>query len=123
VVVTHAYEATLQDELVLNVGDKVYIVKEFDDGWALGIHKETEKEGAFPLICTESLPYADEPRNKEVRISKRVSSVFWEKESHASSVNPFFGKQSPNENPREAGLNLPSDEYYDELDLDLPDRR
>ena len=153
VVVTHAYESTLQDELDLQVGDKVYIIREFDDGWALGLHKNTEREGAFPLICTEdisaaanrlTLPVdigmdweqgASSP-TKEVRISKRVSSVYWEKESRTSSVNPFFGLNSPaprdsikpigktnKKNIREAGLSLPSDDYYGELDLDLPDRR
>jgi hypothetical protein len=151
VVVTHVYESTLQDELDLQVGDKVYIIKEFDDGWALGVHKDTEREGAFPLVCTEDVSEAANrltlpvdtdmdweqgaSSNKDVRISKRVSSVYWEKESRASSVNPFFGRNSPapsdsrpsgkgnRNNAREAGLSLPSDDYYGELDLDLPDRR
>ncbi len=159
VTVTHPYEATLQDELALSLGDQVHIVKEFDDGWALGIHAQTNQEGAFPLVCTEdrseagsdihdnrlTLPasVADpdlewikaQGRNTDsIRISKRLSSQLWERQSRVSSdgrssVNPFRGLASPSRNSFGSPLRntfkrdmveTPMDDYYDELDSDVP---
>jgi hypothetical protein len=158
VTVTHPYDATLQDELALAVGDQVYIVKEFDDGWALGVHAVTQQAGAFPLVCTVdrsdsgsemndnrlTLPPFSASDDQEsgwkkgsaesIRISKRMSSQIWDKESRLSSdgrssVNPFRGRASPSMNSFGSPLknnfsrdmrDTPKDDYYDELDNDLP---
>lgn len=157
VTVTHPYDATLQDELALNIGDQVHIVKEFDDGWALGVHAVTQQEGAFPLVCTEdrsdsgsetndnrlTLPpfsASDDPEAgwkkgaESIRISKRMSSQIWDKESRLSSdgrssVNPFRGRATTSMNSFGSPLkqnfsrdmrDTPKDDYYDELDNDLP---
>ncbi len=32
-------------------GDKVTLLQQFDDGWALGFNETTQKQGAFPFAC------------------------------------------------------------------------
>ncbi|KAL2915944.1 hypothetical protein HK105_204367 [Polyrhizophydium stewartii] len=49
--VLHPYEPTLPDELRLEVGAEIYMVRSFDDGWALGFDAVNSKQGAFPLVC------------------------------------------------------------------------
>ncbi|OAJ37675.1 hypothetical protein BDEG_21672 [Batrachochytrium dendrobatidis JEL423] len=49
--VLHPYEPTLPDELRLEVGLEIIMVRAFDDGWALGFDPNTSKQGAFPLVC------------------------------------------------------------------------
>ncbi|KAI9004412.1 hypothetical protein DFJ74DRAFT_416015 [Hyaloraphidium curvatum] len=49
------YRAVEKDELTLTVGDKVMVITEYLDGWALGRHLprngQAGVEGVFPLIC------------------------------------------------------------------------
>lgn len=55
VVVIGTYEGKCDDELNLVIGELIYIKKEFDDGWAVGIEQKSKKEGVFPLMCTAKL--------------------------------------------------------------------
>ncbi|KAG0168302.1 hypothetical protein DFQ28_007467 [Apophysomyces sp. BC1034] len=50
--VIHPYPAQLADELMLQIGDIVYLSTRFDDGWAVGYNVATGLRGVFPLICT-----------------------------------------------------------------------
>eukprot|EP00834_Sanchytrium_tribonematis_P005827 NODE_381_length_8377_cov_0.385238.p4 type:complete len:308 gc:universal NODE_381_length_8377_cov_0.385238:5586-6509(+) len=54
VLVVHPYNATLDDELTLNVGDMIAITKEYQDGWALGYNHSSKMEGVFPAACVGS---------------------------------------------------------------------
>ncbi|KAJ3406721.1 SH3-domain kinase binding protein 1 [Chytriomyces hyalinus] len=49
--VSHAYEPTRSDELRLNPGHSVVIVRDFGDGWAEGIDLLSGDGGIFPLSC------------------------------------------------------------------------
>ncbi|KAJ3160367.1 hypothetical protein HDU86_000701 [Geranomyces michiganensis] len=49
--VLHHYVPTLTDELPLQAGTEIIMVKCFDDGWALGVNPSTGQTGAFPLVC------------------------------------------------------------------------
>ena len=49
----YPYSKALPDELELEIGDEIVILKEFDDGWALGKIIGTGMEGAFPLVCIQ----------------------------------------------------------------------
>ncbi|KAJ3385681.1 hypothetical protein HDU84_002075 [Entophlyctis sp. JEL0112] len=51
VMVVYAYAAQQADELTLVPGARVSVVKEFEDGWALGVLLETGRKGAFPMTC------------------------------------------------------------------------
>ncbi|CAG8492428.1 6120_t:CDS:2 [Funneliformis mosseae] len=51
VVVVFSYSAQLPDELELSVNDVIEVKQKFDDGWAVGINRNTGKEGAFPNVC------------------------------------------------------------------------
>ncbi|KAJ3345617.1 hypothetical protein HDU83_003891 [Entophlyctis luteolus] len=51
VMVVYAYAAEQSDELTLVPGARVSVVKEFEDGWALGVLLETGRKGAFPMTC------------------------------------------------------------------------
>lgn len=55
VVVIETYEGKCADELSLVIGELIYIKKEFDDGWAVGIEQKSKKEGVFPIMCTAKL--------------------------------------------------------------------
>ena len=52
--IIHSYTSTLDDELSLIQGDFLFLVREFDDGWALGVDPRTGDQGAFPLVCVET---------------------------------------------------------------------
>ncbi|KAJ3232204.1 hypothetical protein HDU81_003252 [Chytriomyces hyalinus] len=49
--IVHQYNATQPDELTLDVGKEVVLVKAFNDGWARGKNPETGKIGMFPMVC------------------------------------------------------------------------
>lgn len=48
--IVHPYEATLQDELKLVPGSFIYLIRAFDDGWALGMDPKSGHQGAFPMV-------------------------------------------------------------------------
>ncbi|CAG8633625.1 17127_t:CDS:2 [Dentiscutata erythropus] len=54
VTVVFPYEANLTDELNISPNDVIEITHKFDDGWAVGINRNTGKEGAFPMVCVSS---------------------------------------------------------------------
>ncbi|CAG8486611.1 4270_t:CDS:2 [Dentiscutata heterogama] len=54
VTVVFPYEANLPDELNISPNDVIEITHKFDDGWAVGINRNTGKEGAFPTVCVSS---------------------------------------------------------------------
>lgn len=71
--VFHEYKASIDDELSLDVGDEILVLREFDDGWALGVNLKTKAQGAFPLVCCQQqITHLDPMSNAQ--ISKRVSS-------------------------------------------------
>ncbi|KAJ3233451.1 hypothetical protein HDU81_002251 [Chytriomyces hyalinus] len=51
--VIHYFEPQMEDEIELCVRDKVRMVEEFDDGWAVVVNLETDEEGMVPLRCVE----------------------------------------------------------------------
>ncbi len=53
VLVTYPYNASMDDELVLNVGDLLRVNIEYGDGWLLGYNHTTHQEGIFPAACIE----------------------------------------------------------------------
>jgi hypothetical protein len=65
------YQSSLLDEIDLEIGDRVRIIQKFDDGWALGLNLNTDKEGAFPFQCVE--PRFSGQRNDS---PKRFSSTY-----------------------------------------------
>ncbi|KAJ3286554.1 hypothetical protein HK104_008975 [Borealophlyctis nickersoniae] len=72
--VVHPYNPSLQDELTLEVGDEVVLLKAFDDGWALGLTPANGNQGAFPLVCVSR---SDEsPRDPEILNAERQSLSF-----------------------------------------------
>jgi hypothetical protein len=66
------YQSSLLDELDLEIGDRVRIIQKFDDGWALGLNLNTDKEGAFPFACVEP----GISGVKSISNNKRVSSIY-----------------------------------------------
>lgn len=65
--ILHSYTSSLEDELDLVEGTRVFLVKQFDDGWALGVDPRSGNQGAFPLVCVDTRTSAD----------KRESSMGW----------------------------------------------
>ncbi|KAJ3228784.1 hypothetical protein HDU81_005878 [Chytriomyces hyalinus] len=47
------FEPELEDEIELCARDKVRVLEEFDDGWAVVVNLDTEEEGMVPLRCIE----------------------------------------------------------------------
>lgn len=47
--VLQSYTPQLTDELELQTNDVIYMLKEYDDGWAKGFNTRTEKTGVFPV--------------------------------------------------------------------------
>ncbi|KAJ3123004.1 hypothetical protein HK098_002300 [Nowakowskiella sp. JEL0407] len=65
------YDANLEDELILSVGDIILVDETFDDGWATGTNLTTGQEGCFPMACCVAESVTSELPKK---INKRVSS-------------------------------------------------
>jgi hypothetical protein len=87
------------DELPLDIGDLVYCLKEFDDGWALGCNPITQEQGVFPLMLTrakndDSVDIFDKKlsfiRKPSIRMSSR-SSLASGYSIESIGVNPFRG--------------------------------
>lgn len=64
--VMHPYSASMNDELELVAESIIYLVKSFDDGWALGVDPKTGKQGAFPTVCVKELQQLEETSAKPV---------------------------------------------------------
>ncbi|KAJ3125142.1 hypothetical protein HK098_000573 [Nowakowskiella sp. JEL0407] len=84
-VVVHPYEATMPDELTLQLGHEVLMLQEYDDGWALGVLSDGQ-QGAFPIVCValpEEIPENffsqmtshQQRLSESIRLSKRASST------------------------------------------------
>ncbi|CAG8566910.1 27942_t:CDS:2 [Gigaspora margarita] len=52
VIVVFPYDAVKDDELDISFNEVIEITQKFDDGWAVGLNRNTGIEGAFPMICT-----------------------------------------------------------------------
>ncbi|KAJ3108097.1 hypothetical protein HDU97_002332 [Phlyctochytrium planicorne] len=54
VLAIHAWEPRLPDQLELQFGDKITVLKSFNDGWASGRNETRHKTGIFPLHCVQN---------------------------------------------------------------------
>lgn len=74
------YQGLQEDELTLQPGNDVILIKEFDDGWALGMQPLTGQKGAFPMACVAKPDDVERRRSERFskdRLSKRMSSIAW----------------------------------------------
>ncbi|CAI2165019.1 7303_t:CDS:2 [Funneliformis geosporum] len=69
VVVVFPYSAQLPDELELSLNDIIEVKQKFDDGWAVGINRNTDKEGAFPNVCVVGFENVGESESGSCSIS------------------------------------------------------
>ncbi|KAG9288348.1 hypothetical protein G9A89_021379 [Geosiphon pyriformis] len=99
VIVVYPYAAQLPDELELNQNDEIIVKQAFDDGWAVGVNRNTGKEGAFPLVCVvspnltgqDSLDHINSPGLSEAsRHSSEGNTHF------RQSIAPTTGSLTPN---------------------------
>ncbi|KAJ3376493.1 hypothetical protein HDU92_000289, partial [Lobulomyces angularis] len=51
VLVVHPYYPNLTDELQLDVGMELLVIRRFEDGWASGLNPITGQHGLFPAVC------------------------------------------------------------------------
>ncbi|CAG8440265.1 7163_t:CDS:2 [Ambispora gerdemannii] len=87
--VVHPYTPVLPDELELAPNDVIIIKRLFDDGWAVGINRDTGKEGAFPLVCIAS-PEIVSQNSQDPRISIGVSEL----SQHSTNSSEFYSESS-----------------------------
>lgn len=50
-VVNRPFVPTLQDEITVNPGERVHMLRKFDDGWGYAENLHTGKRGLFPIDC------------------------------------------------------------------------
>jgi len=93
-IVNHTFVPTRPDELQVNLGDRIRVLKEYDDGWALCVNMSTSsdadqdrKQGMVPMACWSSEDIgaggagAEEngtgigDDDKMLRLSRRVTSL------------------------------------------------
>ncbi|KAJ3398158.1 SH3-domain kinase binding protein 1 [Chytriomyces hyalinus] len=58
--VMYAFEPAQSDELKLQVGEKIELKQEYDDGWGYGLNLNSFKEGVFPLDCLDAVSNGEE---------------------------------------------------------------
>ncbi|TPX64880.1 hypothetical protein CcCBS67573_g08286 [Chytriomyces confervae] len=69
--VMYAFEPAQSDELKLQVGEKIELKQEYDDGWGYGLNLNSFKEGVFPLDCLDAVLNGEEQSYRT-----RRSSIF-----------------------------------------------
>ncbi|ORZ16923.1 hypothetical protein BCR42DRAFT_413513 [Absidia repens] len=90
--VVSTYSPTLSDEVDIQLGDRIEILVEYDDGWCQGINlTQGNTKGVFPRHCVEQYPgggeqqqqqqqqqhmKVDGPPQLELGEMKRVSSMY-----------------------------------------------
>ncbi|KAJ3339520.1 hypothetical protein HDU93_008051 [Gonapodya sp. JEL0774] len=52
----HSYSPQDTDEIHLSLGDQVWCLFQFSDGWGAGTNRMTTQSGYFPMICLGSSP-------------------------------------------------------------------
>jgi hypothetical protein len=67
-VAKHIYTPRLIDEINLIKGDIIYLIHNFDDGWAKGYNLRTGKEGIFPLVFTSKLDNVEEIQTENMSL-------------------------------------------------------
>lgn len=87
VVVIHPYYPTLADELGLEVGCEILLMKLFDDGWGFGVKPMTGQQGAFPLVCVSKGLTNEEIEN--VKPEEIVTAAVMPQLSSPSSGSPI----------------------------------
>ncbi|KAJ3026321.1 UNVERIFIED_CONTAM: Sorbin and SH3 domain-containing protein 2 [Siphonaria sp. JEL0065] len=70
-----AFAPERSDELDLQIGDRVIVTAEYDDGWGYGTNVTTNQQGVFPLDCLESFA-PQSASNKNAGKKARVSSIY-----------------------------------------------
>ncbi|KAJ3121320.1 hypothetical protein HK098_003788 [Nowakowskiella sp. JEL0407] len=74
-VVMDEFFPTLDDEIQLQIGDKVQVVEQYDDGWCIGKNLNSGEIGAFPGAClSEEGKNNDGKRRSEYR--SRTNSLY-----------------------------------------------
>ncbi|ORY98691.1 hypothetical protein BCR43DRAFT_487985 [Syncephalastrum racemosum] len=78
--VVSTYTPTLDDELYVQLGDRVQVFVEYDDGWCLGANLSANgARGVFPQHCVQQSsphqPFAQTLTPNDNRYSKRSSSL------------------------------------------------
>ena len=88
--VAFPYSATMVDELTLVVGDVLYLVHTFNDGWAYGINIESKQQGVFPKVCTKELPRVENVIDETVIENEIINDEIVDKnfEKRLSSLQP-----------------------------------
>ncbi|KAI8613932.1 hypothetical protein BC830DRAFT_1129740 [Chytriomyces sp. MP71] len=66
----------LQDEIPVTIGDKIALVQNFDDGWAIGYSFRLNKKGLFPQECLFGAA-SKHFTAAEAQKKKRVSSIYY----------------------------------------------
>ncbi|KAJ3117267.1 hypothetical protein HK098_006307, partial [Nowakowskiella sp. JEL0407] len=66
---------TLDDEIQLQVGDKVQVVEQYDDGWCIGKNLTSGEIGAFPGACLSEEGKSTEGRRRS-EYRSRTNSLY-----------------------------------------------
>ncbi|KAI8841165.1 hypothetical protein BJ741DRAFT_529947 [Chytriomyces cf. hyalinus JEL632] len=83
----YTFEPTQSDELKLQVGEKIELKQEYDDGWGYGLDLNSFKEGVFPLYCLDAVSNGEEQSYRT-----RRSSIFDTLTKPASSARKIQTK-------------------------------
>lgn len=76
--VTRTFVPTLADELPVTIGETIFIIEAFDDGWA-SCTSSAGQCGVVPLECLRSLarkPSNNQQQSSDWRTSQRASSLY-----------------------------------------------
>ncbi|CAG8773717.1 32798_t:CDS:2, partial [Racocetra persica] len=105
VTVVYKYDATLADELDISPNDVIDIAQKFDDGWAVGINRNTGKAGAFPMVCVSPAGNVSSSGNTNYGSSGLAD------QSGGSGYSGIIGSSGGDENNTEQSVTLESSEH------------
>lgn len=95
------FNARLEDELTLRLGDKVEVIsddKEYNDGWYMGKSLSTGSVGLYPKAFTQLLPSLSRPsllRSRSRRIASPTSGSLQSPISQKSAVGTPTSMRAP----------------------------
>jgi hypothetical protein len=81
--VVQEFEPRMDDELSLQMNDRILLLKIFDDGWAVGLNQMTGKQGVFPMeyvvaseLIASNNKFASQIEYRNVLPSRTQSQAF-----------------------------------------------
>jgi len=131
--VVQEFEPRMEDELALQINDRILLLKVFDDGWGVGLNQMTGKQGVFPMeyvvsseLIKSTNKFASQIEFRNVLPSRTQSQAFSNFSFSSTTINDsvihltdcdfdytsFMSKSQSQSQTQSQSQSLSSSKYY-----------